>query len=425
MNMEKGFEVSVGTSRKWDAREAGREVARNTIKNLSAPPQFFLLFATIHYEDYGGFQEFLNGVWDVLPPGTPLIGGTVAGFINQDGCFSRGASALAVNYPNMEVEIGIGYNTKRDPKKASRQAVKMIKQNLKNTYSNKFLLQLISAGNVPNTIGRKKVVKGVSKSLTLRMYDFALKVLQTGVGREDEIHEITSKEFPDFKTLGGSLLDAMRIMNNYQFYQKKVLENALLLLAITSDINVDVNTTLGMKETDKEFVVTRMSPDKRIVHEIDGKPAARRFLEILNWPEEYFDEEIYKRIFYYPLAFEYNNVLVPEVIPLILEDSLLFTYQTKNTKVKILSTSGKGLLSAVTENLESYSTKKPVFGLVSSCAIRLQTLGMNIFKVREVLVDYFKDQPFLLFYVGGEMTYSPEKGLKYGNDTFNTAIFWR
>lgn len=425
MKMEKGFEVSVGTSRKWDAREAGREVARNAIKNLSAPPRFFLLFATIHYEEYGGFQEFLNGVWDVLPKGTPLIGGTVAGFINQDGCFSRGASALAVNYPNMEVEIGIGYNTKRDPKKASRQAVNMIKKNLKNTYPNKFLLQLVSAGNVPNTIGRKKVVKGVSKSLTLRMYDFALKVLQTGVGREDEIHEITSKEFADFNTLGGSLLDAMRIMNNYQFYQEKVLENALLLLAITSDINVDVNTTLGMKKTDKEFVVTKMSQDKRIVHEIDGKPAARRFLEILNWPEEYFDEEIYQRIFYYPLAFEYNNVLIPEVIPLILEDSMLFTYQTKNPKIKILSTSGKGLLSAVTENLEACHTKKPVFGLISSCAIRLQTLGMNIFKVREVLVDYFKDQPFLLFYVGGEMTYSPEKGLKYGNDTFNTAIFWR
>ena len=57
-------------SRKWDALEAGREVARNTIKKLKTPPDFFLLFSTIHYEKHGGFQEFLNGVCDILPEAT-------------------------------------------------------------------------------------------------------------------------------------------------------------------------------------------------------------------------------------------------------------------------------------------------------------------------------------------------------------------
>src|SRR5512136_1247059 len=84
-------EAALGMSRKWNAREAGKEVAETAIKNLTLPPDFFLLFSTIHYEKYGGFQEFLNGVWDILPKKTPLIGGTVAGFINNYGCFSRGA----------------------------------------------------------------------------------------------------------------------------------------------------------------------------------------------------------------------------------------------------------------------------------------------------------------------------------------------
>ncbi|MCJ7696842.1 MAG: hypothetical protein MUO73_00720, partial [Thermoplasmata archaeon] len=92
--MDSKVEAAVGMSRKWDAREAGREVAETAIKKLSEPPSFFLLFSTIHYEKYGGFQEFLNGVWDVMPKETPLVGGTVTGFINNYGCFSRGASAL-------------------------------------------------------------------------------------------------------------------------------------------------------------------------------------------------------------------------------------------------------------------------------------------------------------------------------------------
>ena len=71
-NSESKLEASVGLSRLWDAREAGREVARTAIEKLSRPPDFFLLFSTIHYEKHGGFEEFLAGVWDVLPKGTPL-----------------------------------------------------------------------------------------------------------------------------------------------------------------------------------------------------------------------------------------------------------------------------------------------------------------------------------------------------------------
>ena len=97
--IEPKFEAAVGMSRKWDARDAGREVAETAIKNLSRPPDFFLLFSTIHYEKHGGFQEFLNGVWDVLPKGTPLIGGTVAGFANKYGCYTRGAMAMSITYP--------------------------------------------------------------------------------------------------------------------------------------------------------------------------------------------------------------------------------------------------------------------------------------------------------------------------------------
>ena len=77
--IETKLETSIGISRRWDAREAGKEVAEMTIQKLRSPPNFFLLFSTIHYKDHGGFQEFLEGVWEVLPAGTPLIGGTVAG----------------------------------------------------------------------------------------------------------------------------------------------------------------------------------------------------------------------------------------------------------------------------------------------------------------------------------------------------------
>ena len=143
--IEPKVDAAVGMSRKWDAREAGREVARDTIQKLSSPPDFFLLFSTIHYEKYGGFEELLKGVWDVLPKNTPLIGGTVAGFINNYGCFTRGTTALSVSYPNMDVVLGFGKNTKRNPKKAANQCSQMIKKGFSSSkYENKLLLNLIA-----------------------------------------------------------------------------------------------------------------------------------------------------------------------------------------------------------------------------------------------------------------------------------------
>ncbi|RLF38472.1 MAG: hypothetical protein DRN00_04060, partial [Thermoplasmata archaeon] len=93
--MKEELKAGVGLSRKWDAREAGREVAETALEKLDGEkPKFFLLFSTIHYEKYGGFQELLNGVWEVLPEGTPLIGGTVAGFMIPEGVYSRGVTGV-------------------------------------------------------------------------------------------------------------------------------------------------------------------------------------------------------------------------------------------------------------------------------------------------------------------------------------------
>ncbi|MCD6411989.1 MAG: hypothetical protein J7L20_06170, partial [Thermoplasmata archaeon] len=160
--MKEELKAGVGLSRKWDAREAGREVAETALEKLDGEkPKFFLLFSTIHYEKYGGFQELLNGVWEVLPEGTPLIGGTVAGFMNNYGCFARGVTGLGICYQNMDVAVGVGYNTKRDPIRAARESTKMIKANLRNRWQNRFLVSLISGPEILELPGgeRKKVIR--------------------------------------------------------------------------------------------------------------------------------------------------------------------------------------------------------------------------------------------------------------------------
>ena len=55
---EPKLEAAVGMSRKWDAREAGKEVAESTLSKLNGNPNFFLLlFKIITFIIFKGFSQ--------------------------------------------------------------------------------------------------------------------------------------------------------------------------------------------------------------------------------------------------------------------------------------------------------------------------------------------------------------------------------
>ena len=429
--VEEKLDAAVGMSRKWDARKAGKEVARSAIEKLSNPPDFLVLFSTIHYKDHGGFEEFLNGVWDVLPENTPLIGGTVTGFMNNYGVYTRGTTALAVSNPDMDVVIGYGKNTKRNPKKAARQCAKIIQNGLQDSkYENKFLLNLISASEMPNIppLGRKKIIReGLLIKIIMQMLGFSQYVLQKGSGRDDEVIREMTKILPDYYMLGGGTLDDGTGFTNYQFINRKILTNSVVTLGIKTKHKLGVMTTHNMKKTGIDFKITKASKDGGIIHEINGKPAASELIRLLNWPKDFLkDETWFKTNYYFPLGYHLENSddLGSRVVVGIFGESLVTTIREKNPDVSVLTTDGKSLLNTIESNLSSFPNK-PEFGLIASCSTRLITMGGMAYRARDSVIDYFGKRPFIVFYVGGESTYSPEKKLIYTNMSFNTAIFWK
>ena len=412
--MKSNIETAIGMTRKWDAREAGREVAETAIKNLTRPPDFFLLFSTIHYEKYGGFEEFLDGVWDVLPTETPLVGGTVTGFMNNYGCFSRGASALAVSNPSMDVAVGVGKNTKRNPHRAARQCADMIQNGLKESpYKNKFLLNFISGPVMPSIpgVGQKKYIRsGFVSKFALQALGLSQALVQKGLGREDEIFEETVQQLPDYQMILGTSMDDYKGMKNYQFFNDKILTNAVVNLGVATDLDMGVCTTHGMKPTDLHFTITKLGAGNHAICEINNKPAVPELLRLLKWPEGFLTEEtMLHTILYYPISLKRRGREVPVVMPLIMKDYIFVPCIIDDGEVSILTVSGKDLINAVKENLQFFDEIQPEFGLFSACMTILQTLGHKTNIVQEELRNYFKDKSFLLFYSAGEGTYSPSQ----------------
>ena len=425
---ESKVETAIGMSRKWDARDAGREVAETAIRGLSCPPDFFLLFSTIHYEKYGGFKEFLDGVWDVLPKDTPLIGGTVTGFINNYGCFSRGTSALAVSNPSMDVAVGLGKNTKRNPNHATKQCTEMIHNNLKESpYKNKFLLNFISGPVMPSIpgVGQKKYIRsGFVSNFALQALGLSQTLMQKGFGREDEIFEKTIQQLPDYQMILGTSMDDYRGMKNYQFFNDEIFTNAIVNLGISTDLELDVHTTHGMKATDLHFTITKLAAGNHAISEINNKPAVPELLRLLQWPEGFLTEEtMLDTILYYPISLKRRGREVPVVMPLIMKDYIIAPCIIDGGDVSILTVSGKDLIDAVKENLRFFNKIQPEFGLFSTCMTILQTLGHRTTILHEELCRYFKEKSFLLFYSAGEGTYSPTTNITYANMSFNTAVF--
>jgi len=426
--MNEELKAGVGLSQKWDAREAGREVALSALKHLDGEnPNFFLLFSTIHYEKYGGFQELLNGVWDVLPEDTPLIGGTVAGFMNRYGCYTRGVTSLAVAHSQIDVAAGIGLNTKRDPKKAVKNCAEMIKKGLNpSNYNNKFLFELVSGGKIPQFpgMGRRRVIKsGMTSKIATKLSDISLTTLQYGVGREEEILDELTKHFPDYTIIGGSSIDGNDMIENYQFFGREIYTNAIVAIGVNTNFEIGINTTYGLKKTDIKLNITKKSSYDRVIHEIDGMPASDGFLKKISWPYDFIDERLYRRTFFTPLGYWRDGVLFPNVVGLFLGKDIQCGYRIEKNELYLLSASGESLINAVDENLKKFENKKNELGIIVSCAARLETLGKNIFKVREKLIDFFGEKEFILIYAGGEDTYSREHITRHINESFNVAVF--
>ncbi|MEM0467422.1 MAG: FIST N-terminal domain-containing protein [Candidatus Thermoplasmatota archaeon] len=420
-------EAGLGVSEKWDAREAGREVAETAIKGLSRPPDFFLLFSTIHYEKHGGFQEFLNGVWDVLPEGTPLVGGTVVGFMNNYGCYTHGATALAVSYPYMDVAVGYGRNTKRNPKRAARQCAEMIKKGLAgSTYKNKFLFNLVSGPvfiKIPG-YGYKKVIdSGLTSKFVISAIKLSRFLVQRGAAREDEVFEEIVRNLPDYYMILGTTLDNLKGICNYQFFNDMIFTNSVVNLGLATNLNINVCTTHGMKETDIKFQITKLR-NNQIIQKINNKPALEELYRLLDWPEGFVNDKTMEHtILYYPILLKRGEQEVPVVMPFILKNSIMTPCLIDKGEAKVLTVSGKSLVNSVQGCLPYSGDTQPEFGLFSNCMTILQALGSKVNLIRDETIKSFGKKPFLMIWSAGEGTYAPKPLFTYANMSFNSAIF--
>jgi len=416
------LKAGVGLSRKWDAREAGREVAETALEKLDGEkPKFFLLFSTIHYEKYGGFQELLNGVWEVLPEGTPLIGGTVVGFMNGSGNFTRGVSSMALSYPDMDVSVGVGQDTKKNPEKAAKDCASMLQRGLHHSvFENQFVFQLVSGPTVPSFpgVGSSFVLNGKFKgSLATKLMETSTKKFQRGIGREEEVLYRMSKLFENSYIMSASSSDDMRLSRNYQFIGKKIYTNSIVALAVRSDVKLRLKYGHGFyKLSEEKLKITDATFGGKIIKKINGKDAIKEFIRKIGWFEDTLDERLHRKTFFFPLGWEYpDGTLAPAAIGAILGGGFSFSYGMNSKELYVLTATGESIINSMRKCV----SKDAETAVGMCCCANLATIGKDIYLFQKETSEYLDD--FLIIFTMGEGVYLPNESIpKFFNEA--TAI---
>lgn len=81
---------------------------------------------------------------------------------------------------------------------------------------------------------------------------------------------------------GGSAGDADRFGETFVMAEGRVLTNAAVIAQVRTNCRVEVFKTDHFEPTERRMVVTRASPDKRIVHEINAEPAAWEYARLVG-----------------------------------------------------------------------------------------------------------------------------------------------
>lgn len=401
-NFDNNLEISIGYSRKWDAKKAGYEVVKKTLEKMKFPPDFFLLFSTIHYKDHGGFKQLLEGIWEVLPKGTPLIGGTIAGFINNSGCFSRGVTAIAVYCSNIDIAVGIGKHTKRNPRLAGLKCANMIKKELdKSKLKNKILINVISGPKQPNLLGlgpinitQSKIFSYLFSRIGLRIFPF----FGYSIGKEEDVLYSMSELMPEYYFIGCTSADDGKFISDYQFFGEDVYSNSIVALGFSIDISIQLETEIGLHQTDKKFEITKTSFNGRLITNIENKPAKEYlYKDALNLTEEQIKKLgafYYKLSYHFPMTFEEDTNHTSGVGAVIGSD-LLLGHRIKGKHAILLSVTGKEAIKNVDDLLSKYATNIP-FMFIFSSAIYNFILGDKTFDIKAKLDEKLGSIPYLM-----------------------------
>lgn len=243
--MSNRSEIRRAQSRASDAREAVREFHAA----VSQPDMALVLFFCSSAYDLDAVAEEMHHVF----PGVQVAGCTTAGEIGPAGCCDHSIAGASFPADGFHVTVGLldhlqEFSIDRGQSFAQHALQKLEGLAPTTTADNSFALLLIDGLSV----------------------------------REEQVTRTLQHALGRLPLIGGSAGDGLRFGNTHVFHAGRFHADSALLALITTSLPFKPFMTQHFVAAEQRVVVTAADTGMRVVREIDGRPAAQAYADLVG-----------------------------------------------------------------------------------------------------------------------------------------------
>jgi two-component system, cell cycle sensor histidine kinase and response regulator CckA len=382
----RSLETGTGASSIADAREAGREAARQALGGIQKHPlSGVLVFASVRYD----LPQLLEGVRDVSG-GAPLFGATTAGEIHE-GIRKKSVVVAALASPWLRFHAAVGKAVSSDWKKAVQETVE-----------DPDLAPWFDAENPEFRAALTR--RGVSV--------FGLLFSPGNTRHADSrslaiLEELNRRSSRRFVIAGGSAADDWRMESNAVFFNGGVHHDSMLLVIAESRLRFGCGLAHNFQPGPQRATVTRAADNEVI--ELDGRPAAEVYAAMLGTTREALENRHITLTTGKPAGIPdpYGQHRVNVASFFTERGGVRFAQPVpEGSQIMILDTDAEDLLAAGNGALRRALTRggivEPALALVFYCAQREKILGARADEELQLMRRMAPDTRFAGFCSFGE-----------------------
>ena len=171
---------------------------------------------------------------------------------------------------------------------------------------------------------------------------FALSLLDGLSVREELVINALSESLHEIPLVGGSAGDDQHFVDTQVFHNGKFYSDAAVFMLVNTACNFEVFSQHHLAPMQEKLVVTRVSPDLRVVQEFNAEPAALEYCRINNLKLEDLNSRTFAM---YPLAVQIGDHLYIRSIQQVNDDLSLTFFCAIDAGVVLTQMTSPGLLS--------------------------------------------------------------------------------
>ncbi len=174
--------------------------------------------------------------------------------------------------------------------------------------------------------------------------------------------------------IGGSAGDSLKFERTFVFYDGELLQDAAVLTLFLTTLPFCIFKHQHFLPTATRLVITKADPDKRLVSEINGEPAAEAYAQLIGTTVDQLDSAVFSR---HPLMLRIGNDYFVRSISNIEPDGGLKFFCAIDTGLVLTIGRGDSAVEALDHDLQRVKQEMGDPAVIIGCDCILRRLEME------------------------------------------------